>query len=179
MLTCERVTKDRSASEDASLLKVSNNITDDYQWLVLPIQRPKVGAGPEIRPLQICRPKGAPGAGPVDLFLSHVVHIDRDAQHRGHGHKIGADVTKAKGTVVGPPVGHHSIHILEIPFPGQPWYEPGGWPGGIGTFAEGAMHFFRQVYSVTLSNLEGRSQSPDDVDPAHGNRHPPFRVKGG
>ncbi len=64
-------------------------------------------------------------------------------QHGSKGNQICTDMSIGKGTVIGPPVGHDRIYILESPFTCQPWNEPGSWPGGICPFIQDAMHFPR------------------------------------
>lgn len=47
------------------------------------IERAVISAGAEIGPFEVGGAKGAPGAGAEDAIFADVVHVNRNAQHRG------------------------------------------------------------------------------------------------
>ena len=67
--------------------------------LLPPVQRPEILARAIVRALQILRAERAPGAGPHDLAIGHVVHTHRDAQHGAQRDQIRPDVPVAERAV--------------------------------------------------------------------------------
>lgn len=60
---------------------------------VLAIQRTEIRTSAEIGPFQVLRAEGVPRAGPKDALLWHIVHEDRNTQHRGQRDQFGTDMS--------------------------------------------------------------------------------------
>ena len=112
------------------------------------------------------------------MLIRYIVHADRDPEHGCQGHQPGAKVTIGEGSMIGSPVGHYRIDIPEVPFPGEAWHKPGGWPGGIGTLGKCVMHLVWKVDGMPLCDLQGRAKPLDDIDPTHGNWHSTLGIEG-
>ena len=65
-----------------------------YHASPLPVQRPIIRTGPEVRAHRLIRPKLGPGTGTEDRLLGHIVHVDRDTQHGAERHQLAADVAE-------------------------------------------------------------------------------------
>ena len=94
------------------------------------------------------------------------MHTNWNSQHGSQGDEIGSDVAIRKRTVIGTPVGHDRIHITEGSLPSEPGYEPGGRPGGTGPLIQDVMGFIRQFNGMPFSDLQDRSQSLYNINPA-------------
>lgn len=100
------------------------------QWAVVP-------AGSKISCLGVLGAEGGPRVGTVDLFCRDVVHSNGDPQHTGQGDEVRTDVAVDRDTVIGAPVCHDAVYIVEGALTGEP----------------GANQVVGQVRSVRLSMM--------------------------
>ena len=68
--------------------------------------------------------------------------------------------------VVGAPVGHDGVHVLEGAFAGETGHEPGGGPGGVGALVQDVVYLIGQGGGAALGNLQNRTHAVHDVQPA-------------
>ena len=75
------------------------------------------------------------------------MHADRDPEHGSQRDQVGTDMTVVERAVVGAPVGHHRIHILELAFAREVRHEIGGRPARIGAAGEQLKNicFFKMI----------------------------------
>ena len=89
-------------------------------------------AGGVVGGLEILGAVGGPGVGPVDLVAGDIVHSHRNPQHGGQGDQIRAHMAVDRHAMIGAPIGHDAVHILESTLAGEAGSKPGGGPGEIG-----------------------------------------------
>ena len=96
------------------------------------------------------------------------MHADRDAEHRGQGDEVSADVSVGDRSVIGAPIVHHAVNVLEgILLRVKAWGEPGCRPGRVGTLVENGVDLRIDVHNPALGDLENRSEPVHDVDSRH------------
>ena len=74
--------------------------------------------------------------------------------------------------VVGAPVVHHAVHVLEsILCRVEARREPSGRPGRVGTLVEDVVHVLRQAHAPAFGKLQHRPQTCDHIESEHSHRH--------
>ncbi len=58
-------------------------------------------------------PKSRPSVGPVDFFIRHIVHGNRNAQHGSQCDQISSHMAIYGDAMVRTPIGHNAVHIPE------------------------------------------------------------------
>ena len=87
------------------------------------------------------------------------MHAYGDAQHGAQRNEVGTYMSVADGSVVGTPVVHDGIDILEgILRLVQTGNEPGGRPCGVCTFVQCVVDLLRQLYRPSLGQLQHGAQ---------------------
>ena len=109
-------------------------------------------------------PKRLQALGRKILLFGHVVHVDRDAQHRGQRDQVGADVAVAERAVVGAPVVHHRVDVAERALRRSVaartrWSARWGWCARSRT----SWTLARQLDRPALGDLQHRAQALDQV----------------
>ncbi len=99
------------------------------------------------------------------------MHAHRNTQHRSQSDHILTDMAITDSSMVGAPVVHHTVDILERRFVTQTGNEPGGRPGRIGTFVKHGIDLRIDIHSPSLGDLENRAKSLDKVQTHHSHRH--------
>ena len=138
--------------------------------MILLVDRSIVLAGTIIRSLGIhtvCSPR----RGTEDLILIDIVHTYGDAQHRAERDELGTDVAIADGTVVGTPVIHHRIDILETALARQTRCKPRRRPRAVGTVVDHLKDVWIGIHSPALGNLQNGAYPLHEVQAAHRHRH--------
>ena len=131
----------------------------------LTVKRPIGFAGAYICALQILCSEASPAVGTENPFPRNIVHRNRYSQHTCQRNQITAYMPAAERPVIGSPVCHDGIYIVEYIFPCQVGDKPGGRPCGIGTGIQYLMYSFRQPERIPFCNLQGGAYSPDQIKP--------------
>ena len=127
------------------------------------VERAEILAGAVVGAFEALRAERRPTAGTENFRLLHVVHINRNPQHRRERNQIRADVSVADSTVISTPVVHHRIDISERPVTRQTRRKPGGRPGRIRALIQRVVNFVRQINRETLGDLQRGSESFDEI----------------
>ena len=118
------------------------------------IQRTVGSAGAVILPFLV-HAERIPCRRTEDIRLRNIVHTDGNTKHGAKRDKVCADVSVGDGTVVGTPVVHDAIDILEGVLRGvETWSEPCCWPCWVSSLVKFVMSLFWKYTCLTFSNLK-------------------------
>ena len=131
----------------------------------------EVLAGPEVCALGVGGSKGRPCRRAEELGAFEVVHVDGDAKDACQGDEIRADVAVAHHTMVGAPVVHHRIRVVERTVTGEAGNKPCCWPSRVRAFFQNAVGFFGKFHRLALGDLQGGAESLNEIEAIDGGGH--------
>lgn len=99
------------------------------------------------------------------------MHCNRNAQHGCHCNHIRTHMTIAERTMICTPMIHHFIHAGKGTLASEPWCKPCCGPSWVSSDIQLMMHFFRQITSPALCNMQNWAKAMNQIQTQHGNWH--------